>query len=220
MGAKIAFRPFYGTIDSGQEISKKLSSSFFALIGMRPLASEHTKAEDQIIKKYASLANQTIVEIGVAEGGSALSSRTSMSANACIYLIDPFLPGSIPLINFSSLVAHKYVGSVQNGSVFWIKDFSFNAIKKWDKNRSIDLLFIDGDHSESGCHKDWVDWSPYISIGGHVMFHDARIFPGGWPTEEDGSVKVVNALFRSKDRSQSWNIVEEIDSLVVVQRVS
>jgi hypothetical protein len=37
----------------------------------------------------------------------------------------------------------------------------------------INLLFIDGDHSEEGAHADFERWSPHVVAGGHVLFHDA-----------------------------------------------
>jgi predicted O-methyltransferase YrrM len=214
---RIAFRPFYGTIDAGQEISSKLAHPFFALTGLRPLASQHSYTEDQVIRKYAALAGNTLVEIGVAEGGSAVSMRDSMSANACLYLIDPFLSGRLPF-SVTFLVAQKAINSVQNGCVKWIKDFSFSAIQKWDSSQAIDLLFIDGDHSEEGCFKDWEDWSPHVRVGGYVMFHDACVFPRGWPKESDGPVKVVDKLFRGQASIEQWKIIEEVNSIIVVQK--
>jgi predicted O-methyltransferase YrrM len=38
---------------------------------------------------------------------------------------------------------------------------------------TIDLLFIDGDHSEEGARADFERWSPHVVSGGHVLFHDA-----------------------------------------------
>jgi predicted O-methyltransferase YrrM len=38
---------------------------------------------------------------------------------------------------------------------------------------TIDLLFIDGDHSEEGARADFERWSPHVVRGGHVLFHDA-----------------------------------------------
>jgi len=37
----------------------------------------------------------------------------------------------------------------------------------------IDLLFIDGDHSEEGVRADFEHWSPHLRPGGHLLFHDA-----------------------------------------------
>ena len=40
-------------------------------------------------------------------------------------------------------------------------------------HEAIDLLFIDGDHSEEGARTDFERWSPRVVPGGHVLFHDA-----------------------------------------------
>jgi predicted O-methyltransferase YrrM len=37
----------------------------------------------------------------------------------------------------------------------------------------IEVLFIDGDHSEQGVRTDFERWSPPVVVGGHVLFHDA-----------------------------------------------
>jgi predicted O-methyltransferase YrrM len=218
---RVAYRPFFGTVDQAQEIDARLAHPMFAFMGIRPIASQHSRAEDNVLRKYAALAQKVIVEIGVAEGASALSMRESMPSSACLFLVDPFQPGSIPFLSAMFLVAQKGVNSIKNGSVVWIRDLSFNAVKSWDKTRSIDLLFIDGDHSEQGCMQDWTDWSPLVSVGGHVIFHDARLFPGGWPRDCDGPVKVVNRLFRDQEASpQQWQIVEELNSIVVVKKLA
>jgi len=110
-----------------------------------------------------------------------------------------------------------YVPSVNNANVSWLEDYSFNLSKNWQK--PIDFLFIDGDHSYNSCLQDWMEWSPFIVKNGIVAFHDGRIFPNGWTTEETGSVRVVNELFKSGN-NPNWRIVNEVDSLVVVQRIS
>jgi predicted O-methyltransferase YrrM len=42
-------------------------------------------------------------------------------------------------------------------------------------NKPIDFLYIDGDHTISGCVNDFVLFYPYVSIGGYIMLHD--IYP-------------------------------------------
>lgn len=45
------------------------------------------------------------------------------------------------------------------------------AGKAWESGR-VDLCFIDGDHSYSGCKADLVSWLPHVREGGIVAFHD------------------------------------------------
>jgi len=51
--------------------------------------------------------------------------------------------------------------------VVWVERFSFEAVKSW--KAPIDLLFIDGDHSEAGVLQDWEDWSPFVIADGVVI---------------------------------------------------
>lgn len=193
----------------------RLKNPIFNLLGLRTVISGHTPKEELVLQKYVT-RRESIVEIGVAEGASALGLRRFASPNATLHLIDPFLPsGKFPFINLTKLVAKRHVNSFKGGKVKWHYDYSFNVSKHW--NKSIDFLFIDGDHSYEGCHRDWREWSPYVIQGGIVAFHDGRMFEGGWTTENTGSVKVVNQLFRNIDR-KDWKIIDEVDSIVVVQR--
>jgi predicted O-methyltransferase YrrM len=197
--------------------SYKLKNSIFQLVGLRGVIAGHTEEEEAHLLKYAK-GCKSIVEIGIAEGASAFELRQVADSNATIYLIDPFLKSErFPYINFTKLVAHRHVNSCSNASVSWLQDYSFNISKNWQK--SIDFLFIDGDHSYEGCLRDWIEWSPYVIENGIAAFHDGRIFPGGWTTENSGSVKVVNELFRGHN-NPSWRIIAEADSVVIVKRIS
>ena len=41
-----------------------------------------------------------------------------------------------------------------------------------DKRGTIDLIFIDGDHSYEACRDDIAAWSPFVKPGGVIAFHD------------------------------------------------
>jgi hypothetical protein len=52
----------------------------------------------------------------------------------------------------------------------------------------VDLVFIDGDHSQAACHLDWELWSPHVATGGVVI--------STTPTAGDpGPTAVVEDLF-------------------------
>jgi hypothetical protein len=186
----------------------------FVLLGLRPILGQHTWGEDAALREWAS-GRSRLVEIGVAEGASAVTLRQVMSPNGSLCLIDPFHLSRWQRLNAIKYSAHRAVNAISNGNVVWINKFSSQAVKGWVD--PIDFLFIDGDHSETGVQKDWDDWHRYVVPGGIVVFHDAAIFPGGWPQPDWGPVRVVDRLFRSGALS-GWKIVSEVDSLVVVQR--
>jgi len=164
--------------------------------------------------KFAAQA-RTIVEIGVAEGASAVALHESMPEEGILYLVDPFHLSRIPELNFEKRAARRAVNCSGKARAVWIEKFSQDAVQTW--REPIDFLLIDGDHQESAVQRDWEDWSPFVKEDAVVAFHDARQFPGGWPTSGYGPVCFVNRMFR-RDILSPWNIVEEVDSLVFVSR--
>jgi predicted O-methyltransferase YrrM len=191
-----------------------LRHPIFALMGLRPVVGQHTYAEDAALREWAA-GKSKLVEIGVAEGASAITLRQAMAPDGTLWLIDPFHLSRVQRLNAMRRVAHRAVNIVNNGRVVWVNKFSFEAVKGWVGQ--IDFLFLDGDHSETGVQRDWEDWHPYVISGGIVAFHDAAIFRGGWPQPNWGPVRLVDRLFRSRVLS-GWRIIHEVDSLVLVQR--
>lgn len=187
----------------------------FAWLGIRPVLGQHTAAEHAALRKWAR-GRSSLVEIGVAEGASALALREAMSSSGTLWLIDPFHLSRERRINATKRAAHRAVEGCRNGRVVWIDKFSFDAVNDW--SGQIDFLFLDGDHSDAGIQRDWDDWHRFVAPGGVVVFHDARVFSGGWPKQDWGPVRLVNNLFRAGGPSV-WNIVQEVDSTVVVERL-
>lgn len=185
-----------------------------AWLGLRPALAQHTAAEHAAFRRWAA-GRTTAVEIGVAEGVSALAIRETMAENGTLYLIDPFHLSRVPALNFMKRAAHRAVESCRRGKTVWIEKFSHEAVRDWKE--LIDLILIDGDHTEAGVERDWKEWSGFVRPGGIAMFHDARVFEGGWTEPGWGPVRLVDSRFRG-GASREWTIVEETHSVVVVQR--
>jgi hypothetical protein len=98
---------------------------------------------------------------------------------------------------------------------YFIKDFSFNAVKGW--NKRFDFIFIDGDHTYDAVRKDLEDWLPLLEQNGFVGFHDSAAVTSipnafeGWP----GSIRLVKEL-RADSRLK---YIETRDSLTVFQKI-
>ncbi|HUK30098.1 MAG TPA: class I SAM-dependent methyltransferase [Candidatus Acidoferrum sp.] len=214
---KLLFRPFETPEDAARVPFrvKKMRHPFFSWLGLRPVFAQHSAAEHEVLQRRAT-GRKKVVEIGVAEGASACALRESMSPEGTLYLIDPFHLTRLRALNALKRAAHAAVARSGKCRVEWIEDFSQKVVANW--SGAIDLLFIDGDHKKEAVMKDWLDWSPFVAPDGIVLFHDARVFPGGWPTPEYGPVQTVNDLFRTGSQ-QGWRILEEVDSLVVVGRI-
>jgi hypothetical protein len=202
------------TLVYGSKLIPLLRHPVYAWLGLRPVLAQHTAAEHAAIQRWAA-GRSTLVEIGVAEGVSAIALREAMAEDGTLYLIDPYHLSRVPALNFVKRAAHRAVGNCRRGIVVWIERFSEEVARGW--NAPIDLLLIDGDHSESAVECDWNDWSRFVQPGGVVIFHDARVFEGGWPGADWGPVLLFNRLFRS-GHNPEWKIAEEIHSLCVVER--
>lgn len=184
----------------------------FAVLGLRAPAAQHTQAEGQLLCEHAKGAS-TLVEIGVAEGGSASELRTVIAHDGTMYLVDPYVPGRLG-VSLMLVVARRTVGAVGNGKVNWLRKFSFDAARDWDER--IDFLFIDGDHSFEGVTRDWDDWTPHVRVGGRVALHDARVFPGGWTQVESGPVRLAADV----GDDPRWRVAGAADSTIVFERLA
>jgi predicted O-methyltransferase YrrM len=186
----------------------------FAWAGLRPPIAQHTAAEHDALERYAR-GRKNLVEIGVAEGASAIALRRAMDSQGTLNLIDPFHLSRVRALNFLRRAARRAVADNSSKRIIWIESFSQDAVRDW--HTSIDFLLIDGDHGESAVERDWKDWHPHVEQQGVVLFHDARLFSGGWTSCDYGPVRFVDRAFRNNPAS-SWKIVEEVDSLVVLAR--
>jgi hypothetical protein len=191
-----------------------LKHPFFAWAGLRPPIAQHTAAEHAALEKHVR-ERRTVLEIGVAEGASAVALRQAMNRDGTLYLVDPFHLSRVRLLNFLRRAAKRAVCRGPGARTVWIEAFSQIAIHEW--KLPVDFLLIDGDHREEAVEQDWNDWSPFVAGNGVVAFHDARLFSNGWTSESYGPVRFVNRAFRNKS-SSSWAILDEVDSLVFVHR--
>jgi predicted O-methyltransferase YrrM len=207
-------RPSDAVVNYGSGLIPLLRHPVWAWLGLRPALAQHTAPEHLAIRRWAA-ERRSLVEIGVAEGVSALAMREAMAKDATLYLVDPFHLSRVPAMNFTRRAARRAVESCPRGRVVWIESLSHDLAQIW--NTVVDLLMIDGDHSDLAVETDWEEWARFVVPGGIVIFHDARVFEGGWTTQAYGPVKLVDRLFRN-GRASDWEIVEEIHSLVVVQR--
>ena len=195
----------------------------FALgTGLIPPRPMHSEAESALLARLAA-GRRTVVEIGTYEGSSAVVLARAMEPDATLHLIDSY-EGNALLFGWKGTehatrrVMERATRDRDGPQVEWHVARSAAVAAGW--STPIDLLFIDGDHSEEGTRSDWDAFSPHVLIGGVVIFHDARHGEPGGGEAGPGPTLVVDALFRGERALPDWRIVDEIDSAVAVERVA
>jgi predicted O-methyltransferase YrrM len=185
--------------------------------GLIPPRTMHTDAEAELIARLAE-GRRSVVEIGVYEGSSAAVIVGALGPGAVFHLIDPFTenalrPGHRGTPGATRRVVDRAAGR-DGPELRWHVTESHAAAQSWSE--PLDLVFIDGDHTEEGCRLDWDDWHGFVEPGGVVLFHDAREGePGGRGLP--GPTAVVNRMFRSGAPLPGWRIAAEVDSAVAVE---
>lgn len=190
--------------------------------GAIPPRTMHS-AEDAGLLLAVARGSHRVVEIGVYEGSSAVALCRVMAADAELHLIDPFghhpdaLPGGWGATEWAT---RRVVGrAARRGGprLFWHVALSADVARGWSE--AVDVVFVDGDHSERGCALDWECWHPFVTVGGQVVFHDARQGRSGGDGLP-GPTAVVDRLFRGDGTVSGWEIAAEADRTVVVRRVA
>lgn len=191
--------------------------------GLIPPRTMHSRPEAELLCGLARDAGR-VLEIGVYEGSSAVELVRAMRADGELHLIDPYghhphaLPQGWGATEWATKrVVRRAAGRDRAGGVevIWHIALSGDVGASW--TQPLDLVFIDGDHSEEGARTDWDAFSPHVVAGGHVALHDARLGrPGG--RGGPGPTAVVDALFRGRRPLAGWTIAAEVDRTVVVRR--
>jgi predicted O-methyltransferase YrrM len=194
-------------------------------LGLIPPRTMHS-ADDARTLLQAARGAHRVVEIGVYEGASALELCGVLGAGAELHLIDPFgkhpdaLPsgwGATEWATRRTLARTVRRLGAAAPSVRWHVALSQDVAVSW--SAPVDVVFIDGDHSEEGCERDWSCWAQFVPVGGRVVFHDARAEePGGRGLP--GPSAVVARHFRGENSQSGWEIIAEADRTVVVQHVA
>jgi Methyltransferase domain len=193
-------------------------------LGLIPPRTMHSEEDARVLLNAARGARR-VVEIGVYEGASAVALCEALEPGAQLDLIDPFgrapdaLPGGW---GASEWATRRAVGAAarRRGAeaprIRWHIARSHEVAASW--SGEVDLVFIDGDHSEAGCELDWSSWHGFVALGGRVVFHDARAgAPGGRGLP--GPTAVVTRHFRA-GAPPGWEIAEEADRTVTVCRTA
>ena len=129
---------------------------------------------------------QTVVEIGVFGGKSLVPMACALQANqkGIVYGIDPWdstesVKGlqQVEHVDYWDKVNHQ---TVKQKLIDNIRNFSLDSqiilIQSTSENASpisdIDVLHIDGNHSEHASYLDVTKWAPLVNRGGYIILDD------------------------------------------------
>jgi len=167
--------------------------------------AQELKRWDELLIRLDPVARTTVVEVGVWRGkmSKVLLSRTKFMV---LHMVDRWEapPDGDSYASSGSEIAAGLKGSFDQAfhesvniaqaypkRAHVIKEDSVAAAARFEDG-SVDIVFIDGDHSYNGCHRDVVAWLPKVRKGGWIGGHD-------YAHPKQGEVKrAVDELFAGK----------------------
>jgi predicted O-methyltransferase YrrM len=192
-------------------------------LGAIPPRTMHSARDARVLLDAARGALRA-VEIGVYEGASAVALIDALGPRAELHLIDPFgahadaLPsgwGAAEWATRRTVARALRRAGAAAPRVRWHVALSHDVAARW--TAPVDLVFVDGDHSQAGCELDWSAWREHVAPGGLMVFHDAR---EGQPDGRGlpGPTAVVDRHLRGHG-TPGWRIVAEADRSVAARRL-
>ncbi len=140
----------------------------------------------RLIDEYISEETKlNIVEVGIARAGNVKDTIEKLGTRIQSYIgIDPYLSGYDDSDIFSQKsqvdmdYCYSYVLNKINDERFKLYRSSSEVIAPLIPNKSIDAIYIDGDHSYEGVLRDIILWKNKVKQGGIIVGDDYPLFPG------------------------------------------
>jgi predicted O-methyltransferase YrrM len=158
----------------------------------------------------AAICPKRVLEIGTLQGGTLCILARLSAPHATIISVD--LPGGKfggGHSKLRSLVSHTFGKSFQR--MYLIRGDSHSeevATRVRDITQSLDVLFIDGDHTYEGVNHDFLSYSPLVRTGGIVAFHDIAEHPKETDCDVSRFWNEVKMSYRHEEiienREQGW----------------
>ena len=134
----------------------------------RRLSTHQVKSEIfDLIAALQALEPATYVEIGVADGGTHLMIRRLCGTIRKTVAIDTDIRNKLLIDRLTSTRDSQYIlGSSTSAKT------RARFAKIFPEPGSLDVLFIDGDHSYEGVKSDFKCYHHYVRSGGYIVLHD------------------------------------------------
>jgi len=164
-----------------------------------------------------------VLEIGTFFGGTALLwAKMVEPQDGRVYSLDLFhQPNSV----YRGSPWEKYIVEIDGDShshevkksirkLFFAESESEYEKTGWNMGREIiDMLFLDGDHSEKGVAEDFYSYSLLVRDGGWVVFHDIRDtdFHRNHPPPPVEQCLVALLWEELRKKYEHWEFLDELD---------
>jgi cephalosporin hydroxylase len=135
-----------------------------------------------VLEVIKAQSPSTVLEIGTANGGTLFLLTRVAAPDATIVSLD--LPGGdwgggysekrIPLYEAFALPEQRLCLLREDSHT----PQALDHVKHAFSGRTIDFLFIDGDHSYEGVRSDFEMYAPLVTPGGYIAFHDIAYTDG------------------------------------------
>jgi len=129
-----------------------------------------------LFKVVEQIRPRTVIEIGTGWGGTLFLFATVASPDAILVSID--LPSNLFGRGYPNWKDSLYKSFARDRQKIELvrgnsqQASSVEAVERVLRNRQVDVLFIDGDHTYEGVKKDFELYSPMMRKGGLIAFHD------------------------------------------------
>jgi predicted O-methyltransferase YrrM len=137
-----------------------------------------------LFEAVRELRPQTVVEIGLDEGGTLFLWTRAAPADARLIALDTRPAGRLGRLSPFPLVRTAFARGSQRIELLMATDShdaaTVERLRGLLNGAAIDFLFIDGDHSYEGVRRDFELYSPLVRSGGVVAFHDVSQRPAAF----------------------------------------
>ena len=174
-------------------------ATWLALRAWRHSANQRLVEFAGLIRLVLEREPNVVLEIGTAHGGTYWTWCRLATPSAHLVSVD--LPGND---EWTSRV-RSYPRRPQTQTLIRADSHDPQTVRSLDGLRaSVDLLFIDGDHSYEGVRADFENYAPLVRPGGLIAFHD--VAPTKNPTSQ------VDRLWRQlRDLFDAREIIDVAD---------
>jgi len=134
-----------------------------------------------LLQRMAAQPPHTLLEIGTSIGGTFFLFTRVAAPDALLISLDlPFVRPGLGITPWRDDLYRSFARERQRIEI--LRDSSqqpatVERVKRLLGGRSLDFLFIDGDHSYAGVKRDFELYSPLVGPGGLIGFHDIAPCP-------------------------------------------